>query len=880
MKKSSIVSFLLFLLFLFVLINQRAFATECWTEEDLQKWMHTRENSASLKPRIPLIPSWIDEYVLLDEYLQICDFLVLMQDTTHTINFGGLHEGETTRWNIIETDNTQEAIRVWCTYAELFNDLERYRQNVEAAWIYTMNFPAYDEGGSTSIYYSVHNCGWALVAESKYRQVYGDDSYLWYADSCAQFMKQNHLYYTPATSGLNPLVDGWAAGTLYDYGVEQSDPSAVDSALFFGTQVKSWIEYDPQRLSTNEVWAMSGGTALWGVCRSVFTADPAAGQSWLPEYLPHMDSYAGPGQWNNSWNVWYAHAYHASAGVLEDPGWIGYAFALVDTLLDADTDNDGGIMATSTDPDSIDQSWVSCYLNYMGMESFLLSYPMGDAIALGFTEPDTTLPIAQWQTVDITALVANFNGQQPFGNVDVQLSGAFTASASTFLEVADVDTIFLGQWTPSDPGVAQLILSVSPGGVVSENDTLVLAVNVLGWGEIGGTITDAGTGLPISAELDFYLLDFPASEPQFSIANDPVTGAYHLQVIEGNYRVVVDPELPYTDREANNVLVVVGQMTNLNFSLHPAPLLLVDDDGGDQYETYYLNPLAEAEFDTYWWDVYQRGTPDPADLSIFDGVVWFTGNALDSALTPAEINALIQFLDSGGNLLISGQNIAQSIPNEPFLSQYLGASFGSTTTPQFQVYGIEGDPVTAGMEMWFPGAGGAGNQTSPDQISAVGAGTLAAYYGVGAQPGAMVRVEDDYKSLFLAFGLEGVSGANNTTTRLQFLTAVMDWFDIQPMRVSPQINEVNPAEYSLLLLYPNPFNSTVHLSFQLPQQKKAELSIYNLQGELLETRLLDLLQPGVHNLDYQFRVGFSSGMYVFVVQTNDKLLVSRGLLIK
>ena len=88
-----------------------------------------------------------------------------MQEHDRQANdYGGLHEGEgRDLWAIVETDNTQEAIRVWCEYALHFDDVELFSENIEAAWVYTDSFPAWEESEPGEMY-GLHNCGWGLIA--------------------------------------------------------------------------------------------------------------------------------------------------------------------------------------------------------------------------------------------------------------------------------------------------------------------------------------------------------------------------------------------------------------------------------------------------------------------------------------------------------------------------------------------------------------------------------------------------------------------------------------------------------------------------------------------------------------------------------------------
>ena len=865
-----------------------SFATPYWTAQDHQRLQGQIIKSPDAQKISEIASSRtgaaeLDEYALLFEYVQICDFLTVMQEPNPlSPDYGGMHEGETPDlWAIIETDNTQEAIRVWSEYADLSGDLETYRGNIEAAWVYTMNYPAYNEEGAESDYYRVHNCGWALVAEGKYREVYGDTGYLWYADSCAGYIQTHRLSYTGSPGfydNVHPLVEGWGAGTLYGYGIEQSDSVAVVSALDIGSDVQAWIEASPNRLNSNEVWALCGGTALWGVCRSVFAADTAAGQAWLPQYLPYMDTYASFGEWNNSWNVWYAHAYHASAAVLQNPLYANYAYILVDTLLDSDTDNDGGIVATSTNPPTMDQSWVSCYLDFMGLEPLILQSPALDAAAFGFAAPDSTFPVAQGESYDVAVIVVN-SGTQSFGSVNISISGDFTAQASTVLDFADVDTVFMGLWTPSQIGIAQLTMILSPGGQNAQNDTARAQYSVLGRGTIQGTVADQSSGDPLSAQLTFYRDGFPPEEPLYQTTTDSTTGEYQLLVMEGNYRIVADPQIPYTDRELTDVEVVAGGISTADFNLLPAPVLLVDDDGGALYENYIAEPLAQANYDAYYWNTQDLGAPLD-ELNLFQALVWFTGNELDSALTVAERGALASFLDSGCSLFLTGQNIAQGLAGNLFLEQYLGCSFVTGQTVQPQANGVPGDPVTEGLSLLLVGATGAGNQTSKDVISPAGAGLEAMTYSGTTPTTAAVRVENPYKLVFLAFGLEGASGLGETATRRQFLESVMLWFQI-PTGVDEGAPPRDlPSRFELSSIYPNPFNAGVRLQISLQKPSRIEISAYNMLGQKVMDLPTRFLSAGIHSISAEIPLNLSSGMYVFRLDAAQAHSATRGLLLR
>jgi hypothetical protein len=480
--------------------------------------------------------------------------------------------------------------------------------------------------------------------------------------------------------------------------------------------------------------------------------------------------------------------------------------------------------------------------------------------------------------VPVTVLVGNA-GLQSFGSVTIRVSGGFTGQGTTSLEFADVDSVAMGQWSPAQTGDVQLTMSVEDGVGPAANDTASLVVHVLGWGQIQGLVLDQQSSVPLRATLKCYNQEFPSPDPTYIGFTDSLTGFYQIPVTEGNYRVVVDPQPPYTDREITDLQVIIGGVATANFSLNPAYVLLVDDDGGASYQQFYLTPLAQAGFDAYHWDVTTEGSPG-TEMNLFSGVIWFTGNQLDGVLNGAEQAALADYLDGGGNLFLTGQNIAEGLAGQPFLADYLKSAFMDSNSGVFQVYGIPGDPVTSGLSLLLVGGTGANNQNSKDVVAALSPGTESMYYSGSSQPVAAVRVDSPYRLLFLACGLEGASGLAGTSTRQQVLEAVMAWFQIPssvPGEVEPQLP---PQYYGMLSLAPNPFNSGVRVTFSLAVKSKAEMLIFDALGRRVEILPLGVLQPGYQNVHYQFPAQISSGVYLFMLKTPSDRATVRGFLVK
>ena len=353
----------------------RATATPYWTTADYEAARAAGDASAPRGPLalapIPREPATHVDYVAA--YGAAAAFVASLQVSSGP-EFGGIREGEHLP-NIIQTDNTSESIWLWTRYYQLTGDTT-YNQNIRDSFTYSRNFPAYnEEGGSlpASGYYRMYNCGWATFAEWFYRSVTGDTTQKVYGDSCADYIVTRNLNRqgTPFEQQVNPPVLAWAAGNLWTVANAQGNVAWRDAAEARGLKVKGWVEGEPTLLS-EETWAMSGGASMWGILNSWFRENPESTAIWTNERKDSMDAYALPlGGFTNAWNGWYALGHHAVwEAILYDAARLR-ALAIVDTLVAEDGDVDGGIPARPEDADTMDQSWVTSYLAFMGLDPWI-----------------------------------------------------------------------------------------------------------------------------------------------------------------------------------------------------------------------------------------------------------------------------------------------------------------------------------------------------------------------------------------------------------------------------------------------------------------------------------------------------------------------------
>lgn len=354
--------FLSALLFLFS--SYSLWATVYMTPEELRLLRLQEEPYERLPLLRPPHTSRITNFG--EDYNRAALFLKTLQVMEPGPDFGGMREAEHMP-DIIQTDNTEEAVWIWSRYFELTGD-ESITQNIADAWTYIWNFPSWrEEGGSHPSYgyYRYYVGGWGLLAEMKYRQVFGDSSHRAYADSAAEYYLQNNLNHE--YNILNLMVKAWAMGCLYLYGEEVGNPSYTFHALWEATRMKAWVEADPSHRLALEDWAMSGGAVVWGLANSYFRANPDEAPAWMATYAPYMKTFDPSGSWVLAHNAWYALGHWSAYRATADLVYRDNHHFLTDTLLAQDGDLDGGIPAHFDDGDDMDQSWCTAYLGFMSL---------------------------------------------------------------------------------------------------------------------------------------------------------------------------------------------------------------------------------------------------------------------------------------------------------------------------------------------------------------------------------------------------------------------------------------------------------------------------------------------------------------------------------
>ena len=234
--------------------------------------------------------------------------------------------------------------------------------------------------------------------------------------------------------------------------------------------------------------------------------------------------------------------------------------------------------------------------------------------------------------------------------------------------------------------------------------------------------------------------------------------------------------LPHCE-EWPEIQVDIGLLT------YGADVLLVDADGGDDYETYFQAALDEAGVTQATWS--SDVDFETIDLDRFETVIWNAGWYFPHFLDD-EKTALTDYLDNGGRVFFSGQDIGWDLSEDgthgasesPWLDQEwyeatMHAEYMADEADSWTLSGVPGDPIATGLVFDISGGDGADNQQYPSWVEPLGPDAEPMLNYDNDNCGGVRALHGDGKVVYISFGFEAIADADS---RNMLMERVLDWF--------------------------------------------------------------------------------------------------------
>ena len=272
-------------------------------------------------------------------------------------------------------------------------------------------------------------------------------------------------------------------------------------------------------------------------------------------------------------------------------------------------------------------------------------------------------------------------------------------------------------------------------------------------------------------------------------------------------------------------------------------VLIVDDDGARQNQTYFTSALDHYGYTYGVWDHDAFGAPSPAAMANFDAVIWSHGRVFPT-LDAADRDSLAAYLDAGGRLFITGENLGYELEDiggdaYTWYQTYLHADhFGNAS--DYTLTGVAGDVISGGIDITIQGGDGANNQLSPDDIDPTDAAATVIWTYAAGKNGALRIDAGTYRAVYFAFGFEAI---DNASQRQGILHRILGWF-----RGLSDVTDEEPLARPALSLSPNPVLSSATLRFELPAPETVALRLFGPDGRLLRTFAEGRMDGGSHTI--------------------------------
>lgn len=391
---------------------------------------------------------------------------------------------------------------------------------------------------------------------------------------------------------------------------------------------------------------------------------------------------------------------------------------------------------------------------------------------------------------------------------------------------------------------------------------------------------------------DTYAIELTGSAPDeweaSFMTNEEIYESYaEITLQPGEQMDLLLEIIPQTIGAEGNYTITISSLSeplitqSIDFKvIADLPILLVDDDNGEDYETYYQAALDQYGYEYGTWENLFGGELTESEMGQFETIIWLTGNDGTTTLTESEQNKLMAYLDNGGTFFLSGQNIGPDIEGDTdFYTNYLCAEYWVNSAPGTQAVGIPGDPISDGLDLNLDG--GAENQSSKDAIHALDPAVI--IYDYPDFPfEAGLRVEKEgYKAVYLGFGFEGIA---DVSTRITLMHRIMVWLGQETKVEDADIGEV-PTQFTLSQNYPNPFNPQTTIEFDIPESQDAvSLRIYDSSGKLVKTLIHAPMDAGNYSVIWNGTDdngnAVSSGIYYYEMSTESYRQIRQLVLLK
>ncbi|MEO0273356.1 MAG: T9SS type A sorting domain-containing protein, partial [candidate division WOR-3 bacterium] len=106
--------------------------------------------------------------------------------------------------------------------------------------------------------------------------------------------------------------------------------------------------------------------------------------------------------------------------------------------------------------------------------------------------------------------------------------------------------------------------------------------------------------------------------------------------------------------------------------------------------------------------------------------------------------------------------------------------------------------------------------------------------------------------------------------------------DFWVVKLSPstEITEATKPEILEISVFPNPFNSSVQITYSLPYRTEVNLAVFDIVGRMLVSLINEQKEAGTYSMNWTPGADVPSGLYLLVLKAANKTVAKQVLFMK
>ena len=129
-------------------------------------------------------------------------------------------------------------------------------------------------------------------------------------------------------------------------------------------------------------------------------------------------------------------------------------------------------------------------------------------------------------------------------------------------------------------------------------------------------------------------------------------------------------------------------------------------------------------------------------------------------------------------------------------------------------------------------------------------------------------------------GTDGIVYYSNNEIDTQSMIAIIETLlDEQEVSVLDENSSIQ-QQLKLVKAYPNPFNSSININFNITNQSNIQISIFDLNGKLISNNNLGIRRAGNQSIHWSPSDAISSVTYLYSIESQSNIINGKVLYLK